>query len=144
MSFYATLSGRIRFRTKESLDAALTFLRECGWMNDRNVFLDERGEPITRETTLRGMTLCLPHYVYRNLGGTSLDRILAGTEHRVAWASTDGMNSAGVIVDGKEKTFDLNQWAAKHVELEEDDEGYDLTDEFIEWAEWKYRFHTLT
>jgi hypothetical protein len=145
MSFYVTLSGRIRYRTKEALDAALTFLRERGWLDDQNVFLDERGQRMWPRTTLRGMTLQLPRCVYRNLGGTALDRILAGSEHRIAWASTDGVEAAGVIVDGEETTFELDEWAAEHCQGEEyeGEDDLDLEDEFIDWAEWKYEFHTL-
>jgi hypothetical protein len=145
MSFYATLSGRIRYRTKEALDVALTFLREHKWMDERNVFLDDRGRPMTPETPLRGMTLYVPHNLYRNLAG-SLDRILAGSEHRIAWASTDGMEAAGVIINGKETAFELEAWAAEHLEKDEDDDedDYDLEYEFIDWAESKWEFHTLT
>jgi hypothetical protein len=147
MSFYATISGYLRYRSKEALDKALTYLRENRWMNEHNVLLNESDEPITPQSTLVGMTLYLPRWTYRNLAGR-LDLLAEGADHRIAWSSTDGMNAAGVLIDGKETEYDLEEWAAEHQGPPDEGEDHlhylnEAEWDFIEWAEWKFDFRSL-
>ena len=46
------------------------------------------------------------------------------------WTSTDGVLSGGVMVNGKERTYDLAKWAKKHVgPRDEDEEEVDFWNE---------------
>ena len=151
MSFYATITGSARFRTKEAIDVALTRLRKHGWMNERNEFVDERQcplEPAPAAATVEGLTLHVPWHLYRNLAG-HLGEILAGSKHKVVWTSTDGTYSAGVLIDGTETEHDLREWAAEHVgppDGGEDERDYweEVEFDFINSALSEWDFDTLS
>lgn len=138
MSFYATIAGDIRYPTQAALDAALAQLLGGGWINERNVFVDERRRPRTPGSTVDGFTLHLPMGLYRNLAGFLLT-LVAGTAHKVAWASTDGTYSAGLLVDGRETAYDLQAWAAEYIGPPEDDESHsdywaEAEADFVDWV----------
>ena len=64
---------------------------------------------MTRETTVRDLTLHIPQGLYRNLAGVVLAEVAAGTWHRIVWTSTDGVLAGGALVDGQETTYDLEE-----------------------------------
>jgi hypothetical protein len=152
VSFYATITGSARFRTKEAIDVALTRLRQHGWMNERNQFVSEWHGPLDPSpaaATVEGLTLHIPWHQYRNSPG-DLDEILTGSRYKVVWTTTYGMYSAWVLIDGKEKEYDLEHWAAEHVgprpDEDEDDSDYwdEVQSEFISWAMSEWDFDTLS
>src|SRR5262249_6672391 len=151
VSFYATITGSAHYPTKEAIDVALTRLRKHGWMNDQNDFVDERNRPLVPDrapATVEGLTLHVPWTLYRNLA-SYLDEILAGSKHKIAWTSTDGTYAAGVLIDGNETEFDLEEWAAEHVgppdEGEEDGHYWaEVEFEFINWAMREWEFDKLS
>jgi hypothetical protein len=143
MSFYATITGRIRYPTREALAVALADLRAAGWMNASDIFVDEAGRPLTPQSTVDGLSLRIPRAVYRDLV-YRLGKLTDGAEYDIAWVSTDGVYEGVVFSNRAETDHDLEEWAAQRVGPPEDGE-YDsaywslVESNFLDWAaaEWE-------
>ena len=113
MSTYATIVGHYVYQNKADYDNAIKLLTEDQWLRDGHI-TDERGANISDDddpdTDDQAMEIRIPLALHRNLCAV-LDALFKGATGKVVWTSTDGMFDGGVIKNGKEKTYDLEEWA---------------------------------
>ena len=103
-------------------------------MDKEGFLLEETGGRRNEEADAAPESLIIkfPYGVYRNIG-SAIDSFRKGTTGQLIWTCTDGMFHGGVIRDGEEKTFDLEQWAKEHTTLVMPDSATD----FEKHAEWQ-------
>jgi hypothetical protein len=84
----------------------------------------------------RERTIEIPLHLHRNLARL-LDeqQLFRGATGKAVWTSTDGCFSGGVVVDGEESTYDLDEWAKEHV-LEPGQTPPDPNTDVEEWLEY--------
>jgi hypothetical protein len=114
---YLTMQGEITFPNKAALDAAVETLTAGHWMKEGKM-VDECGNAYADCPSVDGLTIQFPYGLYRNIG-IVIDRMVPGTEGLIAWTTTDGVFSGGIIEDGKETTYDLWEWARKDADLKD-------------------------
>lgn len=121
MSFYATISGTLTYETDEAFDNAVKMLVNGEWIDEEGFFMDETGAMISGDEgddiDKENRTIGIPFSFYRGLSGLLCTKcfddkpgLLAGSKGKIVWTSTDGCFSGGVIIDGVEKTYDLEKW----------------------------------
>jgi hypothetical protein len=155
LTYYATISGSIRYPTKAAIDAALGLLRQRGWMNENYVFITEGGHPYSPNpgaVTVERLMLHVPWAAYRPAPGL-LALLTEGTTHRLAWFRADGIpGAAGILIDGQQTEFDVREWVAEHLGPQDEHEGFlesftylaEAEFEFITWARRRWRFDELS
>ena len=138
MSFYATITGEIRYAERADFDAAVAMLKNDGWLDEHGYFLDETDERISTVAGVdpEAQTINIPLACHRNLAcALGEDQLFKGGTGRAVWTSTDGCFSGGVIVDGEETCYDLSEWSKKHV-LEAGESEPDADADFDKYVEY--------
>jgi hypothetical protein len=137
MSQYCTISGEIKYNTDEDFERALNLLKTGGWVNSENHFVDETEFRISEETTIlpEDRIICIPLCHYRNLGYI-LEKLFQGATGQVIWTSSDGCFAGGIISDGNETHYDLEEWAKDNMP-EEDATPPEIEDveNYCEWQQ---------
>jgi len=135
MSTYATIVGHYVYQNKADYDNAIKMLTDDGWLRDRHI-TDECDDNISADddpdTDDQAMEIRIPLALHRNLN-RALDELFKGATGEVVWASTDGMFDGGVITDGKEKAYDLAEWA----KTEKMDPAPDPDSDFQGYCDWQ-------
>jgi len=99
MSFNATISGYVLYRTREHLAAVVQRLIHGRWLNTEEQWI-LNGNPtrIRSETTInydRGL-LVIPPGLYRNLARITTELFVGATAGRIVVSSTDGCFDAWI------------------------------------------------
>lgn len=134
MSTYFTMQGEITYEQQEDFDAALKVAEE--WTDGKGRFTTEDDEVITEQQENIYPTerrIVIPWGLYRNFG-RFLDELFKGGKGWAVWTSTDGMFEGGVYEDGKETTYDLEEWAKEHF-FDEGESMPDAQEDFDEYVE---------
>jgi hypothetical protein len=141
MSFYATISARLSYEDDETSRRAVSLLEDNGYLGDEEIadwIVDETGERMTESPNIdrRERTIEIPLHLHRNLARL-LDeqQLFRGATGKAVWTSTDGCFSGGVVVDGEESTYDLDEWAKEHV-LEVGQSPPDPNEDLDAWVEY--------
>ena len=144
MSTYFAVQGVVSYKEKADFDNAIKFLEESGYLQNKHI-VDECGDEITErdnvDTTHVESSIEIPRFHYRNLG-RYLDKIMKNGTGKLIWTSTDGMFEGGVLIDGVETTYDLEEWNAENNgetrPVESDFDGEDKEDDYFEnLIEWQ-------
>ena len=137
MSFYATITGELSYKKQEDFDNALNVLEDEKWIKD-GFFLDETDDFITDpeddpNIDEENRVIYVPLSNYRNMVRLFIpgSKILEGSKGKIVWASTDGCFEGGVIIDGIEKLYSLEQWAKS-----QNMEGPPSIEDFDNYCEW--------
>jgi hypothetical protein len=136
MSFYATINGQITYPDKEAYDKACKLLgmgEKGGWVDKNGYFVDECGNRFfddpDPDCSPVHLSIIIPVGHYRNLSRL-LDALTENTKSEVVWTSTDGCFSVGIIENGVETTYRLDERAKENLEF--DDRGDLLLDNYRE------------
>jgi hypothetical protein len=115
MSTYATISGHLTYNQAVDYRKAIAMLEKDGWLVDGYI-VDELNRKIIDDPDIddKLQEIRIPLYLHRNLCG-ALDELFRGATGKIVWTSTDGMFNGGVIVDGKETHYDLDEWAKMNI-----------------------------
>lgn len=130
MSFYATLSGKIKFKDPAVFERIVQMLKDQEYISENERFLNEDDEEFNEASThifRSSLTIVIPWGLYRNFSSI-LDKIFnkEDVEGKIVGTSTDGCflgwvttKKAGVL---ENKEYDLEKWA------KEDDNGEEIPD----------------
>jgi hypothetical protein len=140
MSFYATLSGEIKFKDPAAFERIIQMLKDQEYINENNVFLDECGEEMGNGNVLLPMTIVIPWGLYRNFSRI-LDDIfdMEDVDGKIVGTSTDGCFDGWVLEKRNgvktSKDYNLNEWAKENDK--ENDNGEEIPDEdsddYVDW-----------
>lgn len=137
MSFYATITGQIKYANQQHFNAVVADLIQCGWADHSGYFLDELNHRISEEPNIDfgERVINLPLYTYRNL--SRFEFFKTGCTGYTIGTSTDGCFEGWVITSNDkdfptEISFDLTEWA-KEQELEE---APDPNEDFENYCLW--------
>jgi hypothetical protein len=132
MSFYATIQGSISYEKAEHFEAALKVLKDGGWLNDKNKFVDECGNDISDvdDVSVNDRQIDIPCFCHRNLARV-LERLFLGGDGKVVWTTTDGDFGAGIVTPEGDEAVDLVKWAKEHDMAPPECDP--CSDEYTEW-----------
>ncbi|WP_302083128.1 hypothetical protein [Salinibaculum rarum] len=140
MSTYTTTKGTLVFNNDASFDDALDVLREGGWINDNEQFVDEDNRPIMPWSTVHhdAKVIGIPCAMYRNLS-----KVLDSLVSLASAASIVGCNEeSGTLflqTDNETVRLDTVEWAKLHAgdasELKSPDDPNVGTEEFTTWKD---------
>ena len=116
MSFYATIQGTIKYKSQDGFNKAYKMLQDGQWINNKNQFVDEDNNKLTQHANVNrtNKTIEIPLGLYRNFAG-HLDELIQDSSNMIVWTSMDGCFSGGIIRNGRETEYDLNEWAKDNV-----------------------------
>jgi len=134
MSLYTTIQGKIAYQTEESFQKSLKILTDGGWL-DGVFIIDECGEDISKNPNIdtKEKTIEIPLGLHRNLSYV-LDQLFSGGIGKVVWASSDGCFEGGVIENGIETLYDLQEYSLKEG-TEADIPNFN--DDFDKYCQWQ-------
>lgn len=130
MSVVLLVSGQLTFPDNKSYEAAIE--RLGGWLDKDGFFCDECRDRLseTPDAMADILTIHFPFCAYRNIGSALLF-LIEGSKGPLVCIG-DGDFEGTVIDNGEAKTFDLSEWAEKHVR--EPQPGNDAAFEETEWS----------
>lgn len=138
MSLYSTVEAELTYENQEDFNTAIDTLLKGGWINKENIFIDETLDLITEKSTIdrNDKRIHIPYFHYRNLTYI-LKGLVKDTKGWAIWTSTDGCFEGGVIRDGVETHYDLNEWAKTNADedapdIEKEPENYCIWADDIE------------
>ena len=140
MSFYATMAGKLQYRTKEAYDNAVKVLGP--WIHHKNIMHEDGVVTKDRENLDPvKLTIEIPLCNYRNLFGV-IHQAFRGATGKIVWTSTDGVFDGGVVIDGCNRIYcDLEVWnnaagGDPAPDYEEDCDDYCAWQDKVEQAFW--------
>jgi hypothetical protein len=135
MSLYYTIAGGIQYERQEDFDAAVRLLEDGLWLKDDH-FISDTDEQVTEDAPnldRENWMIQIPMFVYCKLGNVLNDLFRLGGKGRVVWTCTDGFFEGGVIVDGEETVYNLEQWSEEN--MPESDQPDTEAEEYCQWQE---------
>ena len=143
MSFYAIMSGQIKYKDQKSFDEIIKFLTDNKWIDKDGYFLDEeesRIEDINNESHVdfENRVINIPETCYRNLSRHIENFFKGDCTGKIVWASDDGCFDGGFQTETDEQVFYLEKWAKENMDDKNKigpnpDESDEKFDEFCEW-----------
>lgn len=133
MSFYASISGSVKFFSKEDFDEVLNQLIDGEYVKDNN-FVEGNGrisETEVNDIDPDQLSITIPLFHYQNL--TRILDSLPLYVGNIVITTTDGCFQGYVIQNGTETVYELKDWAKQNQledepqrnEFESDDEYYE-------------------
>ncbi len=123
MSFYAAITGQIRYSNLRHFNQVFADLYNSGWADHLGHFLDEMNHPVSEypDVDFSKMIINLPLFTYRNL--SRFEFFKTGCVGYLIGTSTDGCFEGWVITSNgtdfpTELSYNLAEWA-KEQELED-------------------------